>query len=137
MNDLSKRILALIEEKGLSYGELSEMTKISKSALQRYATGETEKIPLPRIEKIAKALNVSSAYLIGWVEEKPPEPFEDLQIFAEKQTPATEGLSELAIQIAKLVDRLPQESRKLLLVQIQALAQALPDPGASEGSPKS
>ena len=84
MSELSNRILALLEEKGLSYGELAEMTKIPKSALQRYATGETEKIPLPRIEAIAKALDVSSAYLIGWEgtvddaagenEKQPPPP---------------------------------------------------------------
>ena len=66
MSELSTRILSLIEEKGLSYGELAEITKIPKSALQRYATGSTEKIPLPRIEAIAKALGVTSAYLIGW-----------------------------------------------------------------------
>ena len=63
MSDLSNRILRLIEDKGLSYGELAEMTNIPKSALQRYATGETEKIPLPRIEIIANALGVSFAYL--------------------------------------------------------------------------
>ena len=66
MSELSSRILSLIDEKGLSYGELAEITNIPKSALQRYATGSTEKIPLPRIEAIAKALGVSSAYLIGW-----------------------------------------------------------------------
>ena len=66
MSELSSKILALITEKGLSYGELAEITKIPKSALQRYATGSTEKIPIPRIEVIAKALGVSSAYLIGW-----------------------------------------------------------------------
>lgn len=70
MSELSTRILTLIEQKGLSYGELSDMTKIPKSALQRYATGSTEKIPLPRIEAIAKALEVSSAYLIGWASRK-------------------------------------------------------------------
>ena len=70
MSELSTRILALIEQKDLSYGELADLTGIPKSALQRYATGSTEKIPLPRIEVIAKALGVSSAYLIGWAPEE-------------------------------------------------------------------
>ena len=135
MNDLSNRILELIDEKGLSYGELSAMTKIPKSALQRYATGTTEKIPLPRIEAIAKALGVSSAYLIGWGDDKQSDLFNDLLIHGEeKQPPVTEGLSDLAIQIARLVDRLPPESRQLLLVQVQALAQAVPDPDGPAGS---
>lgn len=66
MSEISNRILMLMEEKDLSYGELSNMTGIPKSALQRYATGYTAKIPLDRLELIAKFLNVSSAYLMGW-----------------------------------------------------------------------
>jgi transcriptional regulator with XRE-family HTH domain len=133
LNELSKRILDLIDEKGLSYGELSAMTKIPKSALQRYATGGTEKIPLPRIEAIAKALGVSSAYLIGWNEENQSAPFEDLLIHGdEKQPPAAEELSDMAIQIAKLVDRLPDDARQLLLVQVRALAQGIPGQDADE-----
>lgn len=62
----SERILKSIKDSGLSYGELSAITKIPKSALQRYATGETEKIPIDRIELIAKATNVKSEYLMGW-----------------------------------------------------------------------
>ena len=66
MSDISERIMSTIKRKHISYGELSNMTGIAKSALQRYATGETEKIPLPRLEKIADALCVSAAYLMGW-----------------------------------------------------------------------
>lgn len=127
MSDLSNRILALLEEKGLSYGELAEMTKIPKSALQRYATGETEKIPLPRIEAIAKALGVSSAYLIGW-----GSAVDDAAGKNEKQPPAAGELSDMAIQIAQLVDRLPEDARQLLLVQVRALAQGIPDQAADE-----
>lgn len=131
MSDLSNRILRLIEDKGLSYGELAEMTNIPKSALQRYATGETEKIPLPRIEIIANALGVSSAYLIGWDSAGEQEPNN------EKQPSVSEELSDIAMQIAKMVDRLPPESRQLLLVQVRALAQGVQDPGADGRSPKS
>lgn len=66
MSDISNRILKLIEEKGISYSELSRLTNIPKSALQRYATAVTEKIPLDRVEVIAKALNVPAADLMGW-----------------------------------------------------------------------
>lgn len=65
MSELSNRILNLILDQDFSYGELSAMTGIPKSALQRYATGETEKIPFDRLELIAKALGTSSAYLLG------------------------------------------------------------------------
>lgn len=70
MSEQSNRILKSIEESGLSYGELSKSTGIPKSALQRYATGETEKVPLDRIEKIALATGKTSEYLLGWEKEK-------------------------------------------------------------------
>lgn len=69
MSELSNRILDLITDKNLSYGELSLLTGIPKSALQRYATGETEKIPIDRLELIAKALGTSSACLMGRVDD--------------------------------------------------------------------
>ena len=69
MSEISKRILELLIEKNISYGELSKLTNIPKSALQRYATGETEKIPIDRLELIAKYLNVDAAYLMGWTGE--------------------------------------------------------------------
>ncbi|MDO5398961.1 MAG: S24 family peptidase [bacterium] len=66
MSIQSERILNTIKEKHISYGDLSKLTGIAKSALQRYATGETTKIPLDRIETISKVLNVSPAYILGW-----------------------------------------------------------------------
>lgn len=66
MNMISKKILEIILEKGISYGELSERTGIPKSALQRYATGQTEKIPIDRLQIIASALDTTPEYLMGW-----------------------------------------------------------------------
>lgn len=84
MSDISERILSLIEEKDISYGELSKITKIPKSALQRYATGETEKIPIPRVEAIAKALSVSAAYIMGWQDTLIPDGFEPLPLMIKR-----------------------------------------------------
>lgn len=72
MSELSNRILNMILTKDFSYGELSAMTGIPKSALQRYATGETEKIPIDRLELIANALGTTSAYLLGREEYSAP-----------------------------------------------------------------
>lgn len=70
MSEISKRLLQLIEDNDISYGELSKKTNIPKSALQRYATGETEKIPITRIEVIAKALNTTAQFITGWDENE-------------------------------------------------------------------
>lgn len=68
MSQISNRIYQAIQASNLSYGELARLTGIPKSALHRYATGETEKCPLPRLEAIANATGVSPAYLMGWEE---------------------------------------------------------------------
>ena len=64
--DFKELIKKRREELGMSYQELSNKTGFSKSVLQRYETGTTKKIPANRIEKIAKALNTTPAYLMGW-----------------------------------------------------------------------
>lgn len=71
MSQLADRILKAITNAGLTYGELSARTGIPKSALQRYATGETDKIPAKYIESIARAAHVSPIYLMGWSEPIP------------------------------------------------------------------
>ncbi len=72
MSEISNRILVLIQEKDISYGELATLTNIPKSALQRYATGETEKIPIDRLQRIAGALGTTTAWLMGWESEPAP-----------------------------------------------------------------
>lgn len=66
MSEISDRLLPCIEASGLSYSELSLRTNIPKSALQRYCTGITEKIPLDRLTKIAQALDMPVTYFLGW-----------------------------------------------------------------------
>jgi transcriptional regulator with XRE-family HTH domain len=74
VSDISKRILDIILAKEISYGELADRTGIPKSALQRYATGETEKIPIDRLQIIAKAIGTTTAYLMGWEDADDPLP---------------------------------------------------------------
>lgn len=58
------------ENQGISYAELSKKTGIAKSTLQRYETGATLKIPLEAIIKIAAALDIPPARLMGWEDDK-------------------------------------------------------------------
>ena len=74
MSNTSQRILALILAKGISYGDLADRTGIPKSALQRYATGQTEKIPINRLRAIAQALDTTPGTLMGWEPEERPLP---------------------------------------------------------------
>lgn len=73
MGKIADRLMTAMKSSKITYVELARRTGISKSALQRYATGETEKIPLDRLEQMAQALDVSAEYLLGWEQIKHPE----------------------------------------------------------------
>lgn len=53
-------------ERGMSADELADIIGVSRSTIFRYENGDIEKFPVDRLEPIAKALNTSVAYLMGW-----------------------------------------------------------------------
>lgn len=69
MNITVERINALIEETDLTVRELAEYAGCSKSAMQRYITGERD-IPTSVINGLAEAFHVHPAYLFGWVDDR-------------------------------------------------------------------
>lgn len=109
MNDISTRLLQAIQKKEYSYGDMAKLTGIPKSAIQRYATGETEKIPLDRLEKMAFALGVSSSYLMGW--EEPEE---------KKQT----AQDERHALVNELFDKVSTEDQSYVLDLLRRLSQS-------------
>ena len=75
INLIIKRLKESIENSDMSYIELEKASGVPKSTIQRYATGSTKKIPIDAIQAIAKAINVSAAYIMGWtdnINEKAP-----------------------------------------------------------------
>lgn len=70
MKDILERLQQALIKSGFSMLEVSKRTDIPYSALQRYFTGETEKIPIDRIEKISRCLNVETSYIMGWLDQK-------------------------------------------------------------------
>lgn len=70
----SERLRQVIEEKHITYAELERLSGVPKSAIQRYASGNTKKIPLDRIFRIADALGVAPFEIVGmdhpWESEK-------------------------------------------------------------------
>lgn len=85
------RIEKLVEETGATTRELAEAVGCSKSAIQRYLTGQRE-IPTSVISGLANAFGVHPAFLFGWVddrhfhiEEKKPVPPEGNELSANKR----------------------------------------------------
>lgn len=66
---ISKNIAKAIKEADITYEELSRRTGIARSALHRYATGQTDKLPIDRVIKIAIAVGKSPAFIMGWTDD--------------------------------------------------------------------
>lgn len=74
MSTFNSVLLSEINKSGMSYGELSRRTGIPKSTLQRYATSNTNKIPIDVVPILESALGLPRGYLLNWAIEKPLNP---------------------------------------------------------------
>lgn len=70
MSDLSfaERLNKAISDAEITQRELERRTGIPQSAIQRYVSGATDKVPISRVKAIAQALNISAEYLVGWTD---------------------------------------------------------------------
>ena len=63
---VGERIKKIRTEKDMQQIDLAIKCDISKQTLYKYENNIVTNIPLPTITKIAKALNVSEAIIMGW-----------------------------------------------------------------------
>lgn len=54
------------KSKGMTMEELGNIVGVGKSAINKYETGIVTDIPPSRIDAIARALDVTPSYLMGW-----------------------------------------------------------------------
>lgn len=68
--EIGHRISAAREEQGLTRKDLAMRIQVSPSTITRYENGKIDKLKMPVIESIAKALGVNPMWLIGKSEHK-------------------------------------------------------------------
>ena len=61
-----QRIRSRREELGLGQTELAEKVNISKQTLYKYENDIVTNIPSDKVEEIARALETTPAYIMGW-----------------------------------------------------------------------
>lgn len=69
MSTFTKRVKSILDEKKITQKQLSQLSGIAEASICRYLRGDSE----PRLDivaNIAKALDVSEAYLIGETDER-------------------------------------------------------------------
>lgn len=78
MEKRRERLRQVMQEKLLTLEDLGKQTGVAKSSIQRYLTGETEKIPIDFFEKVSKVTGVPVEYLTCF-EENENAPIEGYQ----------------------------------------------------------
>lgn len=104
---ISARIKKALRIKGMKQADLCQITKIPKSSLSQYLSGDFEP-KQDRIYLISKALNVSEAWLMGFdvpMERRDPQ----------KVSPTASNISEGEQMWMELYHRLSSETRELLI----------------------
>lgn len=70
ISEIIERFRDAVKQSGLSYYDLEAKTSFSRSALQRYVSGETKKIPIDCIVEVANVVGVSASWILGWDSDK-------------------------------------------------------------------
>ena len=99
-----ERIKRALRIRGMKQSELCQITKIPKSAVSQYISGAFEP-KQDRVYLIAKALNVSEAWLMGF----------DVPMGREKSSPEELRLSEGEKLWVELYNQLSDETRKVFI----------------------
>lgn len=106
---ISARIKRALRIKGMKQAELCHITKIPKSSISQYLSGDFEP-KADRIYLIAKALNVSEAWLMGF----------DVPMDREKSSPPKSNeLNEGEKMLLDLFRRVPEDKQKIVLQMIR------------------
>ena len=106
----AERIKKALSIKGMKQSDLRRLTKIPKSSMSQYMSGDYEP-KQDRIYIIAKALNVSEAWLMGYdvpMERK-----------VKKVSPSESDISEGEMELLKLFRRVPEDKQQMVLQMIR------------------
>lgn len=106
----SKRIAEALRIKGMKQAELCKIANVPKSSLSLYLSGAYEP-KQDRVYDMAKALNVSEAWLMGY--DVPME----RQV--KKSSPSEFDLSEGEKILLDLFRRVPEDKQELVLQMIR------------------
>ena len=68
MSETGERIKERRKQLNMSADELDEKLGVSRSTIFRYKKGDIDKVPVEYIDKLAKVLSTTPAYLMGWEE---------------------------------------------------------------------
>lgn len=102
---IGEKIREIRTTKKISQTALATATNISKQSIYKYETGIINNIPFDKIEKIANALGVTPAYLMGW-DDKIEKIIEGAAAYLEKENKLNAAILEMyGLDAMEILDR--------------------------------
>ena len=108
---IGQRIKTRRKEMKISVDELSALLGKNRATIYRYEKGEIENLPLDILEPMARALDTTPAYLMGWDED-------------EKKPVGHDGLSEKRKAIIDFAKSVPEDQIDYILRVMKTILEA-------------
>ena len=83
-NELSRKIKELRLKRGMTLEQVGDIVGVGKSTVRKWETGMIANMKRDKIALLAKALDTTPAYLMGWKDEKTTSPDEQKLTEGEK-----------------------------------------------------
>ena len=106
-NGMAQRIKTLRKENNLTLEQVANIVGVGKSTVRKWETGMIANMKRDKISALAKALNTTPAYLMGWNEE------------TEKNSPDELQLTEGEKMLLDLFSQVPEENQEMVLDMIR------------------
>ena len=104
------RIKQLRTSLGMSQEELGEKIGVQKAAIHKYESGIVINLKRSAIDKLAKALKTTPAYLMGWTSV----PSDDSAAGEKEKTSTKGGLSEEEVRLISRLREAPKAVRETI-----------------------
>ena len=103
---MAQRIKDLRKEKGLTLEQVADIVGVGKSTVRKWETGMIANMKRDKIASLAKALETTPEYLMGWEEKK--------------ISPSEVQLTEGEMAMVELFRLVPEDQQQLVLQMIRA-----------------
>ncbi len=110
--ELKDKIKDLRQQAGLTMRQLADAVNVSEATISRWESGNISNMRRDKIYDLAKALNTTPAYLMGWEECSE----EDTQTHKQQSKTSSE---KRMVLVARHLDKVPEDQREKILKNIE------------------